>query len=88
MTVIAIPKILREKLGDAGADALVTLFNSPAGEMIEGEIVEVKSDFAVKIGQLRTEIAQTKAEIIRWMFIFWVGQIGVLTAILFAFFRR
>jgi hypothetical protein len=31
---------------------------------------------------------QTKTRIIRWMFIFWVGQIGVLTGILFAFFRK
>jgi len=40
----------------------------------------------------KTDLAETKAEIIKWMFIFWVGQfasiVGVLTAILFAFFRK
>lgn len=88
MSVIAIPEILRDKLTDAGANALAVLLNESADEKIEGKIIEIKSDLEVKIGQLRIEIAQTKTEIIRWMFIFWVGQIGVLTAILFVFFRH
>ncbi len=40
----------------------------------------------------KSDLAETKAEIIKWMFIFWIGQfasiVGVLTAILFAFFRK
>ena len=39
----------------------------------------------------KEDLANTKAEIIKWMFIFWIGQfasiVGVLTAILFAFFK-
>ncbi|MDP2605046.1 MAG: hypothetical protein Q8S00_21070 [Deltaproteobacteria bacterium] len=33
-------------------------------------------------------IADFKADLIRWMFIFCVGQIGVITGILIAFFKR
>ena len=40
----------------------------------------------------KSDLAETKAEIIKWMFIFCIGQfasiVGVLTAILFAFFRK
>ncbi|MBE7546655.1 MAG: hypothetical protein H3C64_02580 [Candidatus Kuenenia stuttgartiensis] len=40
----------------------------------------------------KKDLAEAKAEIIKWMFIFWIGQfasvVGVLTAILFAFFRK
>lgn len=40
----------------------------------------------------KKDLAETKTEIIKWMFIFWMGQfasiVGVLTAILFAFFRK
>ncbi|OHB75394.1 MAG: hypothetical protein A2Z34_04050 [Planctomycetes bacterium RBG_16_59_8] len=42
--------------------------------------VELKGD----ISGLRTEIAGVRSELIKWMFIFWVGQIGVLTGILVA----
>ena len=52
------------------------------------EKVAAKED----IFRLEKTIAETKAELIKWMFIFWVGQfasiVGVITAILFAFFKR
>ena len=48
---------------------------------LEGKIANVKSDLEVKI-------ANARADIIRWMFIFWVGQIGALLGILLAFFKK
>ena len=32
----------------------------------------------------KEDLASLKAEIIKWMFIFWIGQIGVLSGIIFA----
>lgn len=120
MAIINPPKELREKLGDAGTDALVALINQASekqkedvlvfiGEKFEGklsfleekferrlaeeiakvriELAEVKSDLEVQIAGVRTEVAQAKSKIIKWMFIFWVGQLGVITALLFAFLR-
>ncbi len=40
------------------------------------------------IAELEAAITKFKVDLIRWMFIFWVGQIGVITGILFAFFKR
>ena len=80
MTVISIPRILRDKLTDEGADALVQILDK----------VEERSQKAtLEIAEERFErrIAQSETRIIRWMFIFWVGQVGTITAILFAFFR-
>ena len=31
--------------------------------------------------KLRLEVSEAKAEIIKWMFLFWIGQIAVTTAI-------
>lgn len=81
MTVIAIPKILRDKLTDEGADAFVEILDK----------VEERSQKAtLEIAEERFEkrLSQVETSIIRWMFIFWVGQVGTITAILFAFFRR
>ncbi|MBI3598556.1 MAG: hypothetical protein HY201_03790 [Nitrospirae bacterium] len=54
----------------------------------KGDISEVKAELV----KVKVELAETKAELIKWMFIFWIGQfastVGVLTAILFAFFKR
>ena len=41
-----------------------------------------------EIGKLRTEMHDLRANMIQWMFLFWIGQIGVITGLLFAFFRK
>ena len=52
-------------------------------ERIENSRSEMKSD----IEALKTNDEKVKSELIRWMFIFWVGQIGAILGILFAFFK-
>jgi len=42
----------------------------------------------VRIANVEVKISEVRADLIRWMFIFWVGQIGALLGILFAFFRK
>lgn len=92
MAVIAVPKPLREKLGEEGTDALVALINE-AGESNKKSVIEVVEErferrLAEEMGKLRAEIADLRANLVQWLFIFWIGQIGVLTGILFAFFRK
>ena len=47
---------------------------------LRGEMADMKSELNNKMGSMR-------ADIIKWMFVFWVGQIGVMIGILFAFFK-
>ena len=81
MTVISIPRPLREKLGDDGADALVDLL----GKVNDGTRQDIMSLAEEKFER---RLAAVEATLIKWMFVFWVGQIGVITGILFAFFKR
>ena len=80
MAVITIPRPLREKLGEDGADALVAVIDEAAKGQREDIITLVEEKF-------ERRLAETKADLVRWMFVFWVGQIGVITGILFAFFK-
>ncbi|MBI4691566.1 MAG: hypothetical protein HY754_15080 [Nitrospirae bacterium] len=55
------------------------------------EILVTKEDLHSEVSKLEKEIARleikiesTKSEIIKWMFIFWLGQIVVLSGIIFA----
>ncbi len=52
------------------------------------EMSEMKAELQGNIAEVKVEMHQTKAEIIKWMFIFWIGQIGMILGILFAFFKR
>lgn len=81
MTVISLPKILRDRLTDEDADAFVQILDK----------VEARSQQAtLEIAEERFErkLAEAKAELIKWMFISWVGQVATITSILFAFFRK
>ena len=81
MAVIVIPRPLRDKLGDEGADALVDLLNKVDKGTREDIITLVEEKFERRLAAVETTL-------IRWMFIFWIGQVGVIIGILFAFFKR
>jgi hypothetical protein len=92
MAVIAVARPLREKLGEEGTDALVALLNE-AGENNKKSVIEVVEERferrqSEEVGKLRTDMSDLRANLIQWMFLFWIGQIGVLTGILFAFFKK
>jgi hypothetical protein len=92
MPVISVPRVLREKLSDDGVEALVELLNQ-AEEKAKDVIVKFSEEkyerrLAEVCCELRQEIANVRADIIRWMFIFWVGQVGALLGILLAFFKK
>ncbi|MEW6681242.1 MAG: hypothetical protein AB1297_09565 [bacterium] len=125
MPVIAIPRILREKLGEEIVDSLIELFNkseervksdvivlseekferrlteetSKLDKRITEEVskvneriteVETKLDRRIteEVSKLRVEIKSNYASTIRWMFIFYLGQVASIIGVLFAFFKR
>jgi len=53
----------------------------------ERRLSEETGKLRAEIGEVRADMGAFEARITRWMFIFWVGQIGVLLGIIFAFFR-
>jgi hypothetical protein len=78
VTEIELYEILKGKLGEKEAKTLVEYIEAK----VEKKLQEKKDILATK-----EDLANLKAEIIKWMFIFWVGQIGALIAILQIFFR-
>ena len=123
MSMILMPKPLREILGEEGSESLITLLNQNGEKNIQAavdlaeqrfgkklteetanlyvkfdtrlnkELADLKIHFenrlSDEVGSLREEIsglrvdtANKHANTIKWMFIFWVGQIGVITGIL------
>lgn len=56
-------------------------------EMNEG-FGKLRMEMVEGMSKLRTETADLRATLVQWMFLFWIGQIGVRTGILFAFFRK
>ncbi len=42
-----------------------------------------KEDLLREIEKLRVEMANLKVDLIKWMFIFWIGQVAVISGIIF-----
>ena len=52
------------------------------------ELLATKEDIANLRGELKSEIANAKTEMIKWMFIFWIGQLASFIAIAKLFFHQ
>ncbi len=60
---------------------------SKVNERITEETGKMDKRITEEITKLDNKIEHTRADIIKWMFIFWVGQVTVITGLLFAFFK-
>jgi hypothetical protein len=84
LTSIDMYNLLREKIGDQQAKSLTDYVEQRIDQSFEKE----KSGLATKIDMaelregLRVEMMEQKSEIIKWMFIFWIGQIGATIGVI------
>jgi len=78
ITEIDLYNILRSKIGEHEAKSLVEFVESN----VEKKLEEKKDSFATK-----SDLQAIKAEMIKWMFIFWVGQISVNIALIILFLK-
>ena len=86
VTEIQLFQILKAKLGEREAEQLVSYVKGEVKNEFENkkDILATKEDvFLVK-----QDLHDTKAELIKWMFLFWVGQVAVTIGIIAIFFNK
>lgn len=99
-TDIQLFQILKEKLGEKEAEALVNFVDSKLKENNEANLkvlatkediaklaVSTKEDIVRLEGRMEKLNAETKADMIKWMFIFWTGSILTTLGGMFAFLK-
>ncbi len=79
---IKLYELLKAKIGEKEAEAFVEILE----KRVDIKFEDAKQYLATKedIADVRAEMQTIKTDIIKWMFIFWVGTIGVLSGIMFA----
>ena len=98
MAIVAFPSILNKRLTDTGAQALAGVIDKANQDNQKATLVIAEGRFEKRMTQLEAKIdgveakieaktEKVRADIIMWMFIFWVGQVGTMIAIFFAFKR-
>ena len=70
-------RALRETLGDRGMAGLEEVVNDAGGRYFASVRTGMANEFAV----VRTEMARMQTELMKWSFLFWVGQVAAMTAI-------
>jgi len=79
VTTLDLYQILQSKLGDKEAKALVEFVE----QKVQSHLKEEMNSFATKsdIHYLDVKIEKVRADMIKWMFVFWMGQISVTVAL-------
>ena len=91
MTVTAIDlfNLLKIKIGDGEAKALVEYIEMHVNNKIEEYMTAyaTKADLKEEIHKLELKIEKVRSDLIKWMFIFWIGQVSVTIALIMLFFK-
>jgi len=78
-------------LGVEGTEALVHVLNEYEKESKSSVIDIAEQRFEKRlteeIADLRGGIEKSKSDTIKWMFLFWIGQIGAVVGIILAVFK-
>jgi len=74
---------LKSHLGEEDARLFLDYLDATArearGELAtKADVAALKAELATGLAEVRTEIAAFKADLIKWMFLFWIGQVAVL----------
>ena len=94
---IELYEILKPKIGEKEARTLVEYIETGVDRKLEEkkDVLATKQDIAdlkmatkQDIANLEIKLEKTRADIIKWMFLFWIGQLASLIAILELFFKR
>jgi hypothetical protein len=54
-------------------------------DYLDVRLMELKLELLTKIAETEKMIAETEKNILRWMFTFWIGQLGVMVGFLYLF---
>lgn len=86
------PAALALRLGHDGARELSELLDQEHQSWSERVLTIVTERFERRLidetAKLRVELAKDRFEVIKWMFLFWLGQIAAMTAIVNFLLRR
>ena len=83
-------KLLSDKLGNDTTEAMFKYIDNKTERSVEATIktLATKDDIANVKYDLGKEISEAKADSIKWMFIFWIGQVAAMMAIVLLFLKK
>jgi hypothetical protein len=89
VTTIDLFNILKIKIGEGEAKVLVEYIEMQVKENLEESMTgyATKADLKEEVHKLEIKIEKMRSDLIKWMFIFWIGQVSVSIALIMLLFR-
>jgi len=82
--------LLSDQLGNDTTEAMFKYIDNKTERAVEATIktLATKEDLAKVNQDLSDKISESKADNVKWMFIFWIGQVATTTAIIMLFLKK
>lgn len=78
---IKLYELLKSKIGEKEAEAFVEILE----KKVDSKFEDGKTTIVSEIG---SKISNSRADLIKWMFIFWIGQIAATFGFILLFIRK
>jgi hypothetical protein len=93
ITITRLYDLLSAKIGKETAENLTNYIEDKVKEEIDNQtlILATKDDMVSlksEIARLDIKIADSKSDVIKWMFIFWVGQVAATFGFILLFLKK
>jgi hypothetical protein len=82
MDNLLVPAPLRAKLGDAPSDGLLTMFAEAHRLAVESFERRLDHNTALLTERFERRLADLRADLLKWSFLFWVGQLAAIAGLL------
>jgi hypothetical protein len=89
MELLVVPMAVRAKLGESGSEGLVDMFSAYqqfSTDRYESRVLQteaaLRQEFRDGLAAIRVELAETKAEVIKWTLVMWIGQFAALASVM------
>jgi hypothetical protein len=89
-SILVVEERFERRVSEEGAKINMRITEEVAkiNNRITEEVTKINNRITEEVAKLRVEVSRVQSNLIKWMFIFWLGQVGAMIGILFAFFRH
>ena len=78
METLTLPAVVRERLGESASRALLEMFV----DAHRLSTLSFEQRLADELSKLRLDMTNLKFDLLKWCFLFWIGQLAAMTAIM------
>ena len=82
MDKVLAPDSVRMKLGNAASDGLLTMFADAHRLAVESFERRLDHNTALLTERFERRLADLRADLLKWSFLFWVGQLAAIAGLL------